>query len=233
MYAFYNKFRCNSRASDGGCKKLSQTISRSSTRKSNVVREVLLHFLCNMWPATNNVGIVALSLLSMMIVAGNGRDAENCGVGRCGVKGAEVLTKLNDDNNSAGVLNIHVGKGARPTGESGEHSYAKNIITMNPSIYIDIPLMKNAILYGLLSEIVEVPSRGTLNITDVCLDHSRQLFEGINKRHLWALKGNSSKSLDRESNLYHSPDNRIHSWWPLPYSWQSHQMLMLTGLLTY
>lgn len=150
-----------------------------------------------MWTVSNRTGLVALALMSMMIIAGNGRDAENCrerGAAKCGG---------HTENDSTLKVLESASKSARK--EETIKTNADEVMVMGAPralgsfepTAIDGALWESSVLYGVLSEIVHSPL-GAQNRSVECRRNSELLFNGITNRELWALKGtyNARKSCE-------------------------------------
>lgn len=128
---------------------------------------------CNTYQ--HHAGLVGLALMSMWIVAGNGRDSE-LGPNRAGSGSVQIPTALKKANvNEVAISDYR---------ESADR-IANNLD--NPSSGTDDALMKSAVLYGVLSEIIQLANSSS--DSDICRQNARSLFDGITSRQLWALKG--------------------------------------------
>lgn len=128
-----------------------------------------------MWSFSNHAsGLVALALMSMMIVAGNGRDAENCreyGGAKCSDAENSARATLNANEN-----------------ESKEGKEIRHDLSNGTTSVFDEALLKSSVLYGVLNEIVHSPLAAQQH-SDMCRRNSELLFNGISNRELWAIKG--------------------------------------------
>lgn len=131
-----------------------------------------------MWTLSIDAGLVAVALMSWLIVAGNGRDAENYRE-----SGSGATKRIESDTSSALKVN-EIASERTETNIASDGNDAPRISESHALVSIDVDLLKSSVLYGVLNEIIL-----SLNHSDKCRQNSELLFNGINNRQLWALKG--------------------------------------------